>query len=263
MPEGHTLHRLAIDHRAQFVGRPVAVSSPQGRFVAEAERLDGRVLSDVEAYGKHLFYDFGEGDILQIHLGLFGRFFNWAGERPAPGPNVRVRLSVPDRTIDLVGATLCRLVDPGTKDGVMARLGPDPLRKDADPERAWQKLQRRKTSIGAALMDQSVFAGVGNVYRAELLAVHGMHPERAANTITREEFDSMWATLVRWLRHVKDQVIITVDPKTVGKPRSRIGKGEALHVYKQERCRNCGTEIRRWDLKGRWAYACEQCQPLG
>ncbi|HVM14166.1 MAG TPA: DNA-formamidopyrimidine glycosylase family protein, partial [Egibacteraceae bacterium] len=56
MPEGHTIHRLARDHRRDLAGRRIAVSSPQGRFVAGARRLDGRTLLDVEAYGKHLFY---------------------------------------------------------------------------------------------------------------------------------------------------------------------------------------------------------------
>ncbi|HEX4978641.1 MAG TPA: hypothetical protein VFV35_01130, partial [Acidimicrobiales bacterium] len=159
--------------------------------------------------------------------------------------------------------TECRLVDPGVRAAILARLGPDPLRSDADPDLAWKKLERRRTPIGAALMDQSVLAGVGNVYRAEILHVHGIHPEQPANTISREQWESMWSTLVRWLRQgVKDNVIITVDPRVVGKPRSRIRKGEALHVYKQDRCFSCGGAVRRWDLAGRWAYACEACQQL-
>jgi endonuclease VIII len=263
MPEGHTLHRLALDHRKDLAGGTVSVTSPQGRFAEEAARLDERVLEDVEAYGKHLFYDFGGGDLVHVHLGLFGKF--WRHEPPPPPPRdtVRMRLSGVKATIDLTGATECALVDPAIRDAIIARLGPDPIRKDGDPERAWKKLQNRKSSIGAALMDQSVLAGVGNVYRAEILHVHGIHPEQPANTITREQWDSMWSTLVKWLRQgVKDNVIITVDPKVVGKPRSRITKGEALHVYKQDACFTCGGEIRRWDLAGRWAYACENCQKL-
>jgi endonuclease VIII len=174
-----------------------------------------------------------------------------------------MRLSSVTATVDLVGATECALIDPDVRAAIIARLGPDPLRDDADPDLAWKKLQRRKTPIGAALMDQSVVAGVGNVYRAEILHVHGIHPEQPASTITLEQWRAMWKTLVRWMRHgVKDNVIITVDPNVVGKRRSRIRKGEALHVYKQDRCFTCGGDIRRWDLSGRWAYACERCQRL-
>jgi formamidopyrimidine-DNA glycosylase len=71
----------------------------------------------------------------------------------------------------------------------------------------------------------------------------------------------MWATLVTWLRRgVKERRIITVDPKELGVPRSRIRRADATYVYHQPNCRRCGTEVRRYDLAGRWAYACETCQ---
>lgn len=266
MPEGHTIHRLALDHRRDLAGHPVSVSSPQGRFDEAAARLDERVLADVEAYGKHLFYYFGEdrptSDIVHVHLGLFGRFLRHDPPPPPPRGTVRLRMSGLEATVDLVGATDCALIDPAIRDAIIGRLGPDPLRRDACPDLAWQKLAKRRTPIGAALMDQSVLAGIGNVYRAEILNVHGIHPEAPANSVTKDQWDSIWSTLRCWLRHgVKDRVIITVDPKLVGRPRSRIKKGEALWVYKQDQCRRCGTEVRRWDLAGRWAYACENCQP--
>lgn len=264
MPEGHTIHRLARDHTELLVGRPVQVSSPQGRLADAAARLDGRRLEDVEAHGKHLFYDFGGGDLVHVHLGLFGKFLRHpAGPPPAPRDTVRLRMVGERGTVDLIGATECKLIDPPEGERILARLGPDPLRSDAQPDRAWAALQRRRSSIGQALMDQSVLAGVGNVYRAEVLAAHGIHPEQPANTVTRAQFDAMWATLTEWLHHaVEDQVIITVAPELIGKRRADIRPREALVVYKQDRCRSCGAEVRRWDLAGRWAYACERCQPL-
>ena len=71
MPEGHTLHRLARAQQRQFAGRPIAVTSPQGRFAADL--VDGRVLDGVTAYGKHLFAAFGDR-IVHVHLGLYGKF---------------------------------------------------------------------------------------------------------------------------------------------------------------------------------------------
>jgi endonuclease-8 len=261
MPEGHTIHRLAKDHAAALGGAPVAVSSPQGRFTDGAARVDGTVLDGVEAYGKHLFYDFGGDHLLHVHLGLFGKF--WAIPVPPPPTRRAVRLRLEGATggFDLSGPTACELLDPGGRAGIVARLGPDPLRRDADPDRAWAAIGRRRTPIGQALMDQSVLAGIGNVYRAEVLFVHGLHPLVPSNQVDRETWDAMWAWLVRQLRlGVKEQRIITVDPKEVGRARSRIPRGEATYVYKQDRCRRCGTEVRRWDLAGRWAYACEVCQ---
>jgi endonuclease-8 len=264
VPEGHTIHRLARDHTRLFAGRAVAVTSPQGRFAEGAARVDGAHLRRVTPYGKHLFYEWSTGDIVHVHLGLIGKFFTHPTPPPAPGPNVRLRLTGAAATVDLVGATICELTDPAGKAAIVARLGPDPLRRGADPERAWPKLQRRASPIGLALMDQSVIAGVGNVYRAESLFVHGIHPEIAARTITHDQWLDIWATLRAWLRQgVKDGVIITVPPEEVGKPRRRIVKGEGLYVYKQDRCRRCGSDVRRWDLGGRWAYACELCQPPG
>jgi endonuclease-8 len=102
-----------------------------------------------------------------------------------------------------------------------------------------------------------VVAGVGNVYRAESLFVHGIHPCRPSNTFGADDWDPLWDTLVRFLRAgVKARKIVTVDPHD-----GTVGDGRARYVYKQDHCARCGTEIRRWDLAGRWAYACEHCQP--
>jgi endonuclease-8 len=262
MPEGHTIHRLALDHTKLFAGQRVAVTSPQGRFAEGAARVDGRRLDRATAYGKHLFYEWETGDVIHVHLGLFGKYFTHVMPAPPPRETVRLRLAGATEAVDLIGATECALLDPAGVDKILARLGPDPIRKDSDPEKAWPKINRRASPIGLALMDQSVVAGVGNVYRAESLFVHGLHPEVPARSVTHEQWLGLWETLRTWLRQgVKDRVIITVPPAEIGKARKQIGRREALYVYKQERCRRCGTEIRRWDLGGRWAYACETCQP--
>lgn len=262
MPEGHTIHRLARDHASWFAGERVRVSSPQGRFSDAAALLDGSVLVGTDAWGKHLFHRYEGAQIVHIHLGLFGKVFRHATPPPEPRDTVRYRVMGGGTVIDLVGATACELLAPDEVEQLVARLGPDPIRKDADPDLAFAALQRRTVGIGRALMDQRVLAGVGNVYRAELLFVHGIHPELPARDVTREQWDAMWSTLVEWLRRgVRQQRIITVDRDEIGKPWSRIKRSEATYVYKSDGCLRCGTEIRRWDLGGRWAYACETCQP--
>jgi endonuclease VIII len=261
VPEGHTIHRLARDHRAWFAGERVRVTSPQGRFDQGAALLDGATLERTDAYGKHLFHRYGGGHTVHVHLGLFGRFFTHEGPAPEPRDTVRYRVRGADRTIDLVGATACELLTPDEVDAIVARLGPDPIRRGADPERAWAALQRRTVPIGRALMDQAVVAGIGNVYRAEVLFVHGIHPEVPANEISWSRWESMWSTLVTWLRRgVRERRIVTVDPEELGKPRRRITGDEATYVYRRESCLRCASRIRRFDLAGRWAYACETCQ---
>jgi endonuclease-8 len=270
VPEGHTIHRLARDHADWFAGSKVRVASPQGRFTTAAALLDRSRLVTTDAFGKHLFHHYDGGRSVHIHLGLFGKVFHHTldasdPERsapPSPRETVRYRVQGREHVIDLVGATACELLDAAEVEAIVARLGPDPIRDDADPERAWAALQRRSVGIGRALMDQSVLAGVGNVYRAEVLYVHGLHPDIASRDVPRDVWDSMWSTLVVWLRRgVKERRIITVDPKELGVPRSRIRRADATYVYHQQRCRRCGTDVRRYDLAGRWAYACETCQP--
>lgn len=261
MPEGHTLHRLARDHDDLFGGTTVMVTSPQMKFEG-AELVNGRVLERSHAYGKHLFHDYDTGQSVHVHLGLFGRFFRHDVPPPPPRDTCRMRVVNGSGAIDLVGATACELVTPDEVAAIMDRLGPDPLRPDADPDKAWAALQRRRVGIGRALMDQGVLAGVGNVFRAELLYVHGLHPEVPATDVSRETWESMWDTLVEWLRYgARYNRIVTTDPHDIGRPRSRMTRDQRVHVYRREHCRACGSEIRRWDLAGRWAYACETCQP--
>jgi endonuclease VIII len=262
LPEGHTIHRLARDHASWFAGEPVGVSSPQGRFADAARLLDGTVLTGTDAVGKHLFHRYDSGAVVHVHLGLFGRFSPHPTPPPPPRDTVRYRLVGAHRAIDLVGATACELLDDDEVARIVARLGPDPLRRDADPDRAFAALQRRSVSIGRALLDQGVVAGVGNVYRAELLFVHGLHPELPARSVSARRWTEMWATLTTWMRSgVRMRRIVTVDPDEAGVPRSRIRRAEATYVYRQPTCRRCGTPVRRWNLAGRWAYACETCQP--
>ena len=90
MPEGHTIHRAARDHQRILAGRSLRVSSPQGRFAAGADHLDGRACLDVEAYGKHLVYRFDGESYLHVHLGLFGRIKK--RKLPAPEPVGAVRV---------------------------------------------------------------------------------------------------------------------------------------------------------------------------
>jgi endonuclease VIII len=261
VPEGHTIHRLARDHASWFAGQPVRVSSASGRFADAAALLDGEVLEATDAYGKHLFHRYAGDRFVHVHLGLFGKVFVHDVPAPPPRDTSRYRVVGAGHAIDLIGATACDLLTADEVDALVARLGPDPIRRDADPQRAWAALQRRSIGIGRALMDQAVLAGVGNVYRAEILFVHGVHPELPARELPRETWDAMWQTLVEWLRRgVRQRRIITTDPAEIGRPHSRMRRDERLYVYKREACRRCATPIRRWDLAGRWAYACESCQ---
>jgi formamidopyrimidine-DNA glycosylase len=79
MPEGHSVHRIARQFQANFTGSPVAVSSPQGRFAAEAAELNGHEIVQAKAVGKQLFLEFDHGLWLRVHLGLYGAW-DFAGD---------------------------------------------------------------------------------------------------------------------------------------------------------------------------------------
>lgn len=264
MPEGHTLHRLAKNLTTLFGGRQVAASSPQGRFAEAAALLDGRLCTGASAYGKHLFIRFDRPEVVHVHLGLYGSFRS--GPQPAPAPKgaLRLRLETAQAYADLRGATICELIDPGGVTQILARLGSDPLQRKPDPESVWTKVHRRRTPIGAVLMDQTVLAGVGNVFRAEALFAHGIHPLRPANTLTREEFDALWLTVSIMLHAgVRAGRIVTTKPEHRERRSGRARGEDAHYVYRRTDlpCRLCGTPVRKEELATRNSYWCPNCQP--
>jgi DNA-formamidopyrimidine glycosylase len=263
MPEGHTIHRLAREHNASFRGHALRLESPQGRFASDAALLDGRALDRVRPYGKHLFYEFAGGDVVHVHLGLYGVFERHERPFPAPRGQVRLRMSDDVTLVDLRGPTVCERIGREQRDAILDRLGPDPLDPKADRERLWRKVSRRDTPIGALLLDQSAIAGVGNVFRAEALYVLGIAPHRPANSLTREEFDALWDTLVRMLRNgVRAGRIVTTDPADRERRRGRPSDEDRHYLWRRADlpCRRCGTPIRSDVLGARNAYWCPGCQ---
>jgi endonuclease-8 len=269
VPEGHTLHRLASALDVTFAGRPVRAGSPQGRFAESAALIDGRVLDRAEAYGKHLFIGFDD-DVLHVHLGLYGRFdvHRDVVDVPEPVGQVRLRLVGAAAYADLRGATACELLTPVERDAVLARLGPDPLRPDADPDAAWDRIRRSRAAIGGLLMDQSVVAGIGNVYRAELLYRHRVDPFRPGRTLRARQWREMWEDLVALMADgVRSGRIDTVRPEHLSDqeiaelahvaPR----RGHS-YVYRRagEPCRVCGTRVRTQVLQARNLFWCGKCQ---
>lgn len=261
MPEGHTVHRIARDHQRDFAGQRVLLLSPQGRFSEQAASLSGHKLLDVEAWGKHLFYRWTRNRRVHIHLGLYGKFRSHRNPPPEPRGAVRIRLIGADRAFDLNGPNRCELLTPDAYRTLLDRLGPDPLRSDADPEQAWDRMRRSRAPLGTLLLNQSVIAGIGNVYRAEILHLLGIHPERPGRELDRSTFDRLWQLTVDLLQvGVRYNRIITVDRERAGKPLSRLNRGERLVCYKKTSCRDCGGKIRSWTLGARKMYACPRCQ---
>lgn len=248
MPEGHVIHRLAARLNDEFRGAPLAASSPQGRF--DASLIDAHPLIRAQAQDKHLFLEFAHV-VVHIHLGLIGslRF------EPAE---------------DIWGQIRLRLVPDGGEGTVAANLersGEDPLDSDSDPDALWARVHRSKRTIGSLMMDQSYFAGVGNIYRAEPLFRQRISPFTPGRALDRAEFDALWEDLVELMRYgFEHGRIDTVrdehSPEAMGRAPRKDDHGGEVYVYRRagQPCYVCGDEIALRKVQGRNLFWCPTCQ---
>ncbi len=219
------------------------------------------MLERAEAFGKHLFHHWGDRSVVHVHLGRLGVFLHAPPPAPAPRPQVRMRVAGSRLVADLVAPAICARIDAAGRRQVVAALGPDPLREDADPGVAIERLTGRDAPVGALLLDQSVLSGVGNVLRAEALFLCGISPARPGSSLSRDEAYALWRTLARLMREaVDDGRILTRVP--AGADRRLVAEHETRFVYRQERCRRCGTRVARGTIGGRTSWACPRCQPV-
>ncbi|WP_026552132.1 zinc finger domain-containing protein [Arthrobacter sp. H20] len=307
MPEGHSIHRLALQLSSVFGGQRVAASSPQGRFAAGAAGLDGRVLTGAAAHGKQLFVEFADAPeesaappvFLRVHLGLYGAWsfggdetFMGAssigaprkiGERelagapeaafsgpPAPVGAVRLRLVSDSGWADLRGPTACEIITGPERDAVVARLGPDPLGSTADGKRTADEVVRFATGllksaspVGLLLMNQSVIAGVGNIYRAEALFRQKLDPWSPGKSLSVQEATVLWEDIAAIMRDgVSAGRIITTSPADRSSPSSRVKREDAHYVYGRPGmpCRRCGTPVAVAEMAARKLFWCPVCQ---
>jgi endonuclease-8 len=232
-----------------FAGRVVNVDAPNARFADGAKLLHRRKLRSVEAFGKHLFYDFGRNRQLHIHLGLYGKFRD--GEMPYPEPKgaLRLRISTPGHWLELRGPTACDVLDESARAALLARIGPDPLREDAEPARAIARIRKSRAPIAALLMDQSVIGGLGNIYRAEILFRAKLDPKRPGNTLDPRTLRTLWKDAAILLRAgMIDRRIVTTRSADRPHPKGKARRFETHYVSAERpalfRLRNQGGDGR-------------------
>lgn len=292
MPEGNEIHRWAERHHAAFAGKILRVEGPQGRF-DDVAAIDGRKLKTVRAHGKHLGYDFGKDRIVHVHLGLRGdftdgtgpllpvrgalrlRMWNEAAARKSVAKGVSLKhawYSEDDGTndisakklawVELRGPADCTLYSEEDWARLMARLGPDPLNGDG-PEKMIEAIAKSKRPIGELLMDQSVAAGIGNIYRAELLFRARLSPFTPGKNVTEETLRAIWADAVPLMRAgMADRRIVTTRPEHRASGKQRVDKEETHYVYRKngQPCVLCGTKVIRVEMATRNLFYCQTCQ---
>jgi endonuclease-8 len=288
MPEGNEIHRWAERHFSAFGGRPVRVDGPQGRFTDSAV-IDGRKLQRVMAVGKHLGYDFGRDRILHVHLGLQGDFTEGSGPLPAVRGALRLRMwnaaavkkaavadaSKPHRWyseddgsdnlapekvawVELRGPMDCSVYTQEMWEMLLKRLGPDPLNGDG-AEKFVERVKKSKKTIGELLMDQSVAAGIGNIFRAELLFRARLNPFTPGNKVEESRLRSIWKEAgVLMKAAMVDRRIVTTKPKDRPHTKGQALKEETHYVYRRQGrpCFVCGTKILTEVMAGRNLFWC-------
>ena len=232
-----------------------------------------------------MFLCFAGSVWVRVHLGLYG-MWRFAGpglegigrrrgkvdpldelDIPAPRGAVRLRLVSERHVADLSGPTACEVTDAAGRADALSKLGPDPLRGDADPGRAWALIGKSKMAIGQLLMRQDVVAGIGNIYRAELLFRAGINPHRPGREIQAAEWEAMWQDLCRLMRDGVMTGTITTT-RAADRPAGKSVAGRAIRrgarSYVAHRqglpCRVCGQPVLAEAMAGRRLYWCAVCQ---
>lgn len=287
MPEGHVIHRLAHQLTDVFGGKAVTVSSPQGRFSAEAASLDGTVFAGAVAWGKHLFLHFGgagaagsakaqDARIIHIHLGLIGTFTLEPFDEPRG--QVRLRIDNGEVAADLRGPQRCVVIGPAEEDAAVAKLGADPLQpvagvsQDAElngnkRRQAFARTRRSAKPVGALLMDQSMYAGVGSIYRTEALFRAGIDPNLPGSSLTEGELAGIWEDMVALMDYGLDHGRIDTvrdehTPEAMGRDPRKDDHGGEVYVYRRagQPCLVCGTPVELGEMAARKIYWCPVCQ---
>ena len=267
MPEGDTIARAAAVLHEALAGHAVTRFATALAHLARVDDdapLAGRSVERCSAMGKHLLMAFSGDLVLRTHLRMHGAWHLYQpGERwQRPLRAMRVVIETATRVavvFDVADAEFVRGADlPRAR--AMVRLGPDLLAPDVDASAVAARLiAEGDRPVGRALLDQHVAAGLGNVYRSELLFLAGLHPGVTAGSLTAGAARALVDTAVRLLR---------ANARAAAGARNTTGRaaaGESLWVYNRTSrpCRRCGTQVQSAadGLEARRVYWCPVCQP--
>ena len=268
MPEGDTLHRTAAGLRPHLVGRSVTRARAHTPG-PDVERIVGATITSVDAVGKNLLMKFDNGLELRTHLRLHGSWHRYRpGERwRRPPGRARLIIETPDAVAVCFDCPTVELFEQRTEHlhPSLGRLGPDLLGPDFDTAEAMRRLRdpsRAELTIAEALLDQRALAGIGNVYKSEILWLERVSPFLPVAAVDE-------ALLARLVETARRLLMLNADRRrgaeritTDGKPAAA---GEALWVYgrRDRPCRRCGTPIRSTQQGvnlPRTTYWCPRCQ---
>jgi endonuclease VIII len=260
MPEGDTIHRTARSLRAALVDhglRRVEVPRHPGPLPALGSTVTG-----VEARGKHLLVHTSDGLTVHTHQRMTGSWHLYAhGQRWRKSPRAaRVVLGTERLVAVCFASPVVEILDPRglARHPALRRLGPDLCDPGADLDDAAARLHRLSEpgrALGEALLDQRIACGVGNVYRCDVLFLHGLHPRTPVGAVDGEEARALIGTAAELLQD------------NLGRQRRTTTAGAEGTLWVHGRggapCRRCTTPIEVGQLgeHARYVYWCPVCQP--
>ena len=253
MPEGDTVFRTAALLREALVGKTLTGCDVRVPRYATVD-LSGHPVDEVLSRGKHLFIRVGPASI-HSHLKMDG---SWRiSPRGVPAHKIRILLRAHDVTAAGIDLGVLEILDRDHDQDAVAHLGPDLLGEDWDPHVAAANLVADPDrGLAAALLDQRILAGVGNVYANELCFIFGRRPLSTVATLSDPLRVAIRAREMLWANRLRR------DRTTTGNSRS----GQQLWVYGRagQPCRRCGTRVARAEPVGgsqdRISYWCPHCQ---
>ncbi|MEI9968133.1 MAG: DNA-formamidopyrimidine glycosylase family protein [Terracidiphilus sp.] len=277
MPEGDTIFRTARNIGRALTGKPVIgfqTTFPLLMRFNDDTPLVGQTVDQVEARGKWLLIHFSGGGILTSHLLMNGRWHIYKQGERWQAPRFHMRIVIQNSEYQAVGfrVPVARMHTEQSlaRDLHVAQPANDLLSEDFNASAALKRLlAQRDVALADALLDQSVLAGVGNVFKSEICFVLGLHPFRAVGTLTREEAATTIATAKKLLRAnvLEDSGGLIVTFRGQQRRTTHASDPSAsLWVYGRaaEPCRRCGEQIRR-RIQGedaRVTFWCPCCQPM-
>jgi endonuclease VIII len=270
MPEGDTLYRIAVGLRPHLVGRQVIAAAAR-QPGPRAEALIGATVTEVESLGKHLLIRFDSGLELRTHLGMHGSWHRYKPAEPwlRPPSRARIVIEVPGAVVVCFDAPTVELFEARSEriHPVLTGLGPDLLAPEFD-ERPTLEARRRlrdpsraSLTIAEALLDQRALAGIGNVYKSELLFIESVNPFRPVASLGDNALEGLVLTARRLFLANRDRAARV----TTGADPADRRSGASLWVYGRagRPCRRCGRTIldRRHGRLNRRTFWCPGCQP--
>lgn len=271
MPELPEVETVVRQLRERVTGRKITggqilrAKSVRGmapeRFL---QQVKGRTIQAVDRRAKYIIFRLDNGLAWISHLGMTGKFVvNGTGRGNGDHVRARVRLTGGKDLVftDLRIFGFMTALPERRMDDYFRRTGVEPLTKDLNLAYLQRALGKRGTSIKAALLDQKIIAGIGNIYASETLFDARISPRRAANRLTRAHVNTLIASIQRILKQaIRYNGTTILNYRGVDNQTGRFRTMLKVYGRENEPCRKCRAPIRRIVQGQRSTFYCPRCQ---